>query len=107
MNHAYRIQNNIIPGQITKFRDDFFVAEKKHPNMPCVAQCECRMPKFTERSFGCSGFCYRWGNGDTLVFKRINEANIPEESPIIETEYGRDCRIHGNSGIKKKKNDVN
>lgn len=103
MNHPHIIQYNIIPGQITQFRDVFFMAEKKHPSLLCVAQCDCRMPSFAEQSFGCSGFCYRWGNGDSVVFKRIDESEIPENADIIETEFGRDCRLHGSVGVKTKK----
>lgn len=75
MIYEYNQQQSIIPGQVTKFRDEFFRAELKAPHVPCFAQCDCRMPDFTD-AYGCSGFCYRWANGDDLVFRSVREADL-------------------------------
>lgn len=96
----YNIQDNIIPGQTTKFRGLLYRAEKKAPRIPCRMQCDCRLPDYTENNFNCSGFCYRWANGDNIVFRRIDELPLGE-CVIVETKFARACRVHGEVGLKK------
>ena len=81
----------IIPGQLTMFRDVLYRAENKAPHLPCVAQCDCHMPEWADSSYGCSGFCYRWANGDDIVFKRVN-AFVSHDLTIIETPFAAACR---------------
>ncbi len=73
------------------FRDVLYRAENKAPHLPCVAQCDCHMPEWTDSSYGCSGFCYRWANGDDIVFKRVN-AFVSHDLTIIETPFAAACR---------------
>lgn len=87
-------QQAIIPGQLTMFRDVLYRAENKAHHLPCVAQCDCHMPEWADSSNGCSGFCYRWANGDEIVFRRVN-ASISHDLSIIETPFAAACRETG------------
>ena len=88
----YNQQQSILPGQVTVFRGVLYKAVKKQPNAPCVAQCDCRMPDFTD-AYGCSGFCYRWANGDDLVFRSVREADLTiNDCVLVETKFMASCR---------------
>ena len=91
MSYQHYTQQSIIPGQITEHHGAYFKAEQKIKKVPCVCQCDCRLPF----SNGCSGFCYRWDNGDGLVFKQVHENELGPDCEIIETEFAKFCR--GNS----------
>ena len=101
MSRQFIQQQNIIPGQLTQFRDEFFRAEKKIPRVPCFMQCDCHMPQFSD-AVGCSGYCYRWANGGVIVFKRVKESDIPEDVQLVETKFARDSREHGEVGLKEQ-----
>lgn len=102
MIYEYNQQQSIIPGQVTKFRDEFFRAELKAHHVPCFAQCDCRMPDFTD-AYGCSGFCYRWANGDDLVFRSVREADLTiNDCVLVETKFMASCRKHGELGLKQR-----
>ena len=100
----YNQQQNILPGQITVFRGVLYKAVKKQPNVPCVAQCDCRMPDWAGNSFGCSGLCYRWDNGDRIVFLYAEEDEITD-GIAVETKYAESCRKQMEQSIRKQYGD--
>lgn len=75
-----------MPGQITTLRGDYYRAEALSKLKPCTEQCDCKM-----RGGQCTGFCFRWANGEAVVFK----ATYPKEGQditVVETQYMADCR---------------
>ena len=91
MSYVFTQQQNIIPGQITEFRGVFYRAEQRLRKSPCIIQCDCRMPDWANESCGCSGFCYRWANGDNIVFRQVD--NPPDDANVVETRFAHTCRI--------------
>ena len=91
----HNTQKNILPGQITQFRGEYYEAQKRMTSVPCRAQCDCRLPEYCDNKLNCSGFCYRWNNGDEIVFKKLDE--VPsDECVIVETEFMSACREFNN-----------
>lgn len=95
-NFKYNEQQNIIPGQVTIHRGVLLRAVQKIPHTPCIVQCECHMPDFTE-AHGCSGFCFRWDNGERIVFKKVEESELSElDCVLVETKFAKHCRTPRN-----------
>jgi hypothetical protein len=86
----YNTQKNILPGQVTEFRGEYFEAQKRSKLIPCRAQCDCRLPIYAQNKAACSGFCYRWNNGDEIVFKKVEK--VADDDCLIETEFMKACR---------------
>lgn len=87
----------ILPMEYTEIKGNLFIAVKKDTLSSCVDQCHAK------GFFGnkiCSGYCYRWKNGDDIVFKRAAEPTT--DYKVVETAYGRTCREGHELNILKK-----
>lgn len=91
----YITKETIEPGEITITSIGYVVAEPKLYGK-CRFQCELydsHKPCKLRNSYGqwidhygnCNGFCYRWKNGDDIVFKKLKR-EITEEDTIVETK---------------------
>ena len=82
----YVQSNTIMPGQLTEINGELFMTIKCEKPDGCK-QCQA----YSKHSLtACSGYCYRWANGNEVCFVRAKE---PEgDYDCIETGYGRSCR---------------
>ncbi len=58
-------KKNIEPGDLVAYRDRIYMAVSWDKSMPCASQCHL----FKESR--CTGYCYRWANGEEVVFRDI------------------------------------
>lgn len=78
----YRTSDTLTEGDIVEYGvdDEPFKAVRFDETKPCMAQCSMAYSK--DHAF-CSGFCYRWENGEDFVFKSI-EAE-PKNITVTQT----------------------
>lgn len=87
MSKTYVQADVILPMEYTEIKGNLFIAIKQDGLSPCTDQCHAK------GFFGnkiCTGYCFRWKNGDDIVFKRANEPTT--DYVVVETAYGRTCR---------------
>ena len=86
----YQTSNTILDGDFTECRIKEQVillrAQDKIRSVPCWQQCALFNPT-TKR---CNGFCYRWTNYMTIVFKLTDEPK--KDYTVVETPYAKACR---------------
>lgn len=78
-----KISERIEEGEITQLRGVFYKAKKRNFSKPCLKQCDAR--ELSSRSELCNGFCYRWKNGHSVVFKLIDPPS--EDCTITLTPF--------------------
>lgn len=61
-------KNYISPGDIVVVQDVTFRAEPMVKGISCMEQCDATF----KRNPHCSGRCYRYVNGEDVVFKKID-----------------------------------
>ena len=63
----YKTSDTLTEGDIVEYgiECDLFKAALFDKNKPCINQCDMAGVKWHAH---CSGFCYRWENGDNFVF---------------------------------------
>lgn len=63
----YKTSDTLTEGDIVEYGIgcDLFKAALFDKNKPCINQCDMAGVKWHAH---CSGFCYRWENGDNFVF---------------------------------------
>lgn len=73
----YKTSDTLTEGDIVEYEqnktwDDgsmlYFKAVQMDKTKPCIKQCDMAGMKWHSH---CTGFCYRWENGDDFVFKSI------------------------------------
>ena len=88
MIHVQR--ERIEPGEITEHRGVMLCAVSRNKRISC-SNCECKGQDFMLSDRRCSGFCYRWENGDALVFKRVT--HLADVNEIVETNFAGEAII--------------
>lgn len=68
----YRTSDTLTEGDIVEYGIDatLFTAVLLDPTKPCINQCD--MADLKGHAF-CTGFCYRWENGDNFVFAETEQ----------------------------------
>lgn len=63
----YKTSDTLIEGDIVEYgiEQTLFKAVLFDKSKPCIGQCDMAGVKWHKY---CSGFCYRWENGDNFVF---------------------------------------
>ncbi|MBQ5751623.1 MAG: hypothetical protein IIV89_02120 [Bacteroidaceae bacterium] len=64
-------KNYISVGDIVEVNDVTFKAEPMIKGESCLKQCDATF----KRNPHCSGLCYRYVNGEEVVFKKIDDAS--------------------------------
>lgn len=86
----YKTTERLTEGDIVEYGvDDIpYMAVRLDETKPCMAQCSMAYCK--EHAF-CSGFCYRWENGEDFVF--VNADLEPQKSvTFVESPISRQYR---------------
>lgn len=65
-----KISERIEEGEITQLRGVYYKAQKRNFSKSCLKQCDAK--DMWSNSKFCNGFCYRWENGQSVVFKLID-----------------------------------
>lgn len=82
------VQSDVIrPMEYTEFRGKLYIAVRRDGLFSCSEQCHAN----GNGSKFCTGFCTRWKNGDSVVFKRVAEPTT--DYVVVETEYAKTCRL--------------
>lgn len=59
-------KTSIEPGELTERRGAIYVATRRKRQRPCIEQCDLRGISLHAH---CDGYCWRWANGDDIVFR--------------------------------------
>lgn len=78
-----KVSESIEVGEITQLRGVFYKAQKRNFSNPCLKQCDAK--DMWSNSKFCNGFCYRWENGQSVVFKLIDPPS--EDCTITLTPF--------------------
>ena len=87
----YQTSNTILDGDLTEVRIGntpiIYRAQDRIRSVPCRQQCAL----YNAAEQRCNGFCYRWSNCDSIIFKLavIKGDNVK----LVETEYANHCRL--------------
>ena len=79
----YRTSDTLTEGDIVEYGVgcDLFKAVLLDKTKPCIKQCD--MAGVKDHTF-CSGFCYRWENGDDFVFV---EADVDQKNITVTQTF--------------------
>ena len=83
-------KNDIDPSDIVVVDGTVYRADLMDKHFPCIVQCHM----YDAEAARCRGFCYRWGNGVEVVFRRLMDARLlSAEAVVTATPFDIDLEI--------------
>lgn len=82
----YRTSDTLTEGDIVEYGESstLFKAVRLDKTMPCIRQCGMAVLKWHAH---CTGFCYRWENGENFVF--VQDEVDPKNVTITQTSQAK------------------
>ena len=72
----------IEPGELAVFSEKVWLAEAYDGSLPCIARCGM----YDAEAGRCPGHCYRWDNGEEVVFRFILPVGlVKDDTVVVET----------------------
>lgn len=78
-------KTSIEPGELTERRGAIYVATRRNRQRPCIEQCDLR--GIADHAH-CDGYCWRWANGDDIVFryhKPVAVLTVADKTEVVQT----------------------
>lgn len=78
-------KTTIEPGELTERRGAIYVATRRNRQRPCIEQCDLR--GISNHAY-CDGYCWRWTNGDDIVFryqKPVAVLTVADTTEVVQT----------------------
>lgn len=78
-------RTTIEPGELTERRGAIYVATRRNRQRPCLEQCDLR--GISNHAY-CDGYCWRWANGDDIVFryhKPVAVLSVADKTEVVQT----------------------
>lgn len=85
-------RTRIEPGELTERRGAIYVATRRNRQRPCIEQCDLRGIALHAQ---CDGYCWRWANGDDIVFryhKPVAVLSVADNTEVVQTPSWLDER---------------
>lgn len=91
----------IEPGELTATRDKVYLAATLIHGKPCSEQCAMFA------GGRCSGYCYRWDNGDDVVFRfLLPDTLIGKDTEVVQTPDAIGAKVEAIAArSKRQRND--
>lgn len=106
-------KTRIEPGELTERRCAIYVATRRNRQRPCIEQCDLRG---ISNHAHCDGYCWRWANGDDIVFryhKPVAVLAVADKTEVVQTPSWIDERksrhladIAERAAAKKETHDI-
>lgn len=88
----------IEPGELAVFSEKVWLAEAYDGSLPCIARCGM----YDAEAGRCPGHCYRWDNGEEVVFRFILPVGlVKDDTVVVETPDPILRRFEGCEGIRR------
>ena len=72
----------IEPGELAVFSENVWLAEAYDGSLPCFIRCGM----YDAEAGRCPGHCYRWDNGEEVVFRYILPVGmVKDDTEVVET----------------------
>lgn len=78
-------KTTIEPGELTERRGAIYVATRRNRQRPCIEQCNLR--GIANHAY-CDGYCWRWANGDDIVFRYVKPVAVlapGDKTEVVQT----------------------
>lgn len=78
-------RTTIEPGELTERRGAIYMAARRNRQRPCIEQCDLRGIALHNH---CDGYCWRWDNGDDIVFryhKPVAVLAVADKTEVVQT----------------------
>ena len=78
-------RTTIEPGELTERRGAIYMAARRNRQRPCVDQCDLRGIALHNH---CDGYCWRWDNGDDIVFRYVKPVAVlavDDKTEVVQT----------------------